>query len=66
MCKDAIVCLLTGSEYNRTAEERILFEHILAGSLEEQLWFFLKVASFQSQPCPFAAETTGNYNRFTL
>lgn len=66
MCKDAIVCLLTGSDYNRAAEERLLFEYILAGNLEEQLWFFLKVASFNHQLSAFASESIGNYRRFTL
>lgn len=30
-------------------EDRFLFEYVLMGQLDDQLWYFLKLASFQRQ-----------------
>lgn len=67
MCKDALICLMTGSVYNRQKDARILFDLILRGDLDDQLWFFLKLAAYERNiaTSTFVDEQDG-YKTYTL
>lgn len=41
------MCLLVGSP--GSSKDRYLFEYVLWGQMDDQLWYFLKLASFQRQ-----------------
>lgn len=68
MCKDALICLMTGSVYNRQKDARILFDLILKGDLDDQLWFFLKLAACERnlEQAVFVDVQDGGYKTYTL
>ena len=64
MCKDAIVCIMTGCNYNKPHEGRFIFEKILT-QIDDHLWFFLKTASAEITNELFISNFDG-YQSFTL
>ena len=47
VCRDALVHLMTGCSFSQEQYSEFLFKYVLEDSINNWLWFHLKLASFQ-------------------